>query len=232
MATALEGSAREARAKQYFATSARYLSRNHRIAIRAEIVAELVGDLRGKRILDLGCGNGEVSAQFLPANHVVMLDQSAQMIAQAQVVAKGAEHVCGDILGYTGAPFDLILCIGVLAHVDSTVAVIASIARNLSPGGRCVLQLSDSRKPLNRLAALLRRIARRALRYRDTPLDETVFIAERYGLRVIDRCDHLLLLPGMGRVLGQALVGWDRIVRRVPWLARHGLDTVLLLERA
>ena len=40
--------------------------------------------------------------------------------------------------------FDLIVCVGVLAHVDSPAAVIAEIARLAKPGGSVIMEFTDS----------------------------------------------------------------------------------------
>jgi hypothetical protein len=43
---------------------------------------------------------------------------------------------------------DLVLCLGVLAHVESVDLVVAKAAESCAPGALCILQLSDSRHPL------------------------------------------------------------------------------------
>jgi 2-polyprenyl-3-methyl-5-hydroxy-6-metoxy-1,4-benzoquinol methylase len=52
----------------------------------------------------------------------------------------------GDFLGagLTPQSFDLVLCIGVLAHVDSVPAVIAKVSQLVKPGGWVVLEFTDS----------------------------------------------------------------------------------------
>jgi 2-polyprenyl-3-methyl-5-hydroxy-6-metoxy-1,4-benzoquinol methylase len=50
-----------------------------------EAVLAFAGDLAGKRVLEVGCGNGRLTWQYadLPA-HVVGIDPNADRIAQAQ----------------------------------------------------------------------------------------------------------------------------------------------------
>ena len=40
--------------------------------------------------------------------------------------------------------FDLIVCVGVLAHVDSPVAVIEKVAQLARPGGSVIMEFTDS----------------------------------------------------------------------------------------
>ena len=54
---------------------------------------------------------------------------------------------------------DLIICLGLLAHVDSPKHVIDKIARLLSPNGIVIMQSTDSGGFLTRLGVSYRRIA-------------------------------------------------------------------------
>ena len=64
-------------------------SASHQTEWGAKLIAEL--DLRGdERILDLGCGDGVVTAQLaelVPSGEVVGIDSSQNMIAAAQALA-------------------------------------------------------------------------------------------------------------------------------------------------
>ena len=78
-------STRTERAKTFFGNPDLYLRGNHRVSLRAHFVRGLLGDVRNSRILDLGCGDGRISAQFLPAgNHVTMLDLSDRMLERVK----------------------------------------------------------------------------------------------------------------------------------------------------
>ena len=52
----------------------------------------------------------------------------------------------GSFIGSNLSPqsFDLILCVGVLAHVDSPAATVAEIARLAKPGAWVILEFTDS----------------------------------------------------------------------------------------
>ena len=69
------------------------------------------------------------------------------------------EYVHADMFGYEpSAPYDLILCIGVLAHVDSIDGAVEKMARSVKPGGRVVVQISDGDQYLLRLQRSLQAV--------------------------------------------------------------------------
>lgn len=214
------------------------MARNYRIPLRTEIAKALLGKVEACAILDLGCGNGEISAAFLEnGNRVTMVDASAAMLSEARrlTLAEPVEYLHADLHAFDGRGFDVTLCLGVLSHVDSTDGVMAAIARSLRPGGRCIVQLSDSAAPTTRLFRALhalRRLARpRALIYRATALEDVIRAAQRHGLSPIAMQRHLLLLPGLARLLGEWLIPFDRFVRRQPWVAAMAMDALVLFEK-
>ena len=108
-------STRTERAKTFFGDPDLYLRGNHRISLRAHFVRGLLGDVRNSRILDLGCGDGRISAQFLPAgNHVTMLDLSDGMLERVKnnvppECAARVDYVTSDILAFNpGAVYDVV----------------------------------------------------------------------------------------------------------------------------
>ena len=80
-----------------------------------------------------------------------MLDLSGNMLelARKNVLPQRAgdvEMVRGDFMAadLDAESFDLILCIGVLAHVDSPSAVIEKIAKIAKPGSCVILEMTDN----------------------------------------------------------------------------------------
>ncbi|RPJ69516.1 MAG: hypothetical protein EHM20_16350, partial [Alphaproteobacteria bacterium] len=65
--------------KHFFNKPELYLKNQTLIEIRKIITRKLVEETIPKQILDLGCGNGSISLQFLSSStHVVMVDLSEQ----------------------------------------------------------------------------------------------------------------------------------------------------------
>jgi SAM-dependent methyltransferase len=185
---------------------------------------------------------GSISAQFLASgNRVTMVDLSEAMLerARSRVPEKHAaqvEYVRADIADLEARePYDLVLCIGVLAHVDSLERTIEKVASLVRPGGHAVFQISDDDQLVIRLsrwvAAARNLVKKLPLDYRPMTLREVVSIAGRHQLFIVRQRRHLLLLPFMARLLGRELVPYDLFVSRRPSLARHGGDVVFVCTK-
>jgi len=142
-----------AQAKLAFEKPQRYLSRReYDIRVRRETVQELVEGRNFDRILDIGCGDGSISLPLLTASRrLTLVDVSGNMLTLAQgkvpaALMNNIELINDDFLSarVDSGTYDLILCIGVLAHVDSPDQIIAKIASALKPGGAVILEFTDS----------------------------------------------------------------------------------------
>ncbi len=122
----------------------------------------------GQRVLDIGCGCGEVSLEVAravgPSGHVVGLDVSRPMLARARERAKDhptIELVEHDATTYAAsAPFDtLVSRFGVMFFGEPTVAF-ANLRRVTKPGGRisfvCWRPLADNEWASVPLSTVLR----------------------------------------------------------------------------
>jgi SAM-dependent methyltransferase len=99
-------------------------------------------------VLELGCGAGRDTATLVAAGlHVVALDHSERLIAEARVRCPQAEYHCRDIL----APFPVTQSGAILASLsmhyfawDETVALAARIHATLRQGGVLVCRLNST----------------------------------------------------------------------------------------
>jgi len=136
------------------------------IAIRAKIVRDFVGAETPLSILDIGCGDGSVTIPLLSgSNSLTLLDLSDKMleVAKNNVPADLLdrvkflnEDVCQAAL--RAHSYDLIVCVGVLAHVESPEALISRVCQLVSPGGRIVFECSDAHHFLTKLSGIRSRV--------------------------------------------------------------------------
>ena len=139
--------------KSLFEIPDKYLCpRQFDIQIRVETVQQFTENLPVNRVLDIGCGDGSISLPLLPrCSQLTLLDLSSRMLDLARKKIPSdrlndVDLINGSFIGSKLTPqsFDLILCVGVLAHVDSPAAVIAEIARLAKPGASIILEFTDS----------------------------------------------------------------------------------------
>ena len=104
------------------------------------IVFAAVRDARPRRILEVGCGEGELAERMSRelAAEVVAVDQSERMVSLAR--ARGVDAHVGDTqaLGFDDETFDCAVAAWMLFHVQDVDGALAELARVLRPRGRLV----------------------------------------------------------------------------------------------
>ena len=118
----------------------------------------MVKPREGMRVLDLGCGDGELTARLhgqSGARETIGLDSSDNMLAQARPrEGKGLRFLRARIeeLPVAG-PFDLVFSNAALHWVEDHEALFGRIAEKLAPGGQLAVQLPYSEASLFHAAA-------------------------------------------------------------------------------
>ncbi len=107
----------------------------------------LVKRHEGLRVIDLGCGTGELTrrlADALPESDVVGLDSSPEMLAKATAHARpGLRFEQGTIEEVTGE-WDVIISNAALHWVDGHQTLIPRLFALLRPGGQLVVQIPSN----------------------------------------------------------------------------------------
>jgi len=121
--------------------------------IKNAFVQDLLGDLRGKRFLDYGCGAGmfTVHAAKKGALEVVGVDAEQAALATAKYFAEQEEvgHLCRflheDWLPKACGPrFDVVLIKDVIEHVPDDERLLCTARKLLVPGGRLVVSTQNA----------------------------------------------------------------------------------------
>lgn len=103
-----------------------------------------IADLRGKRVLDVGCGGGILSESMAGRGAEVLgidLGEKALKVAQLHKLESGASVDYRLVAVETLAQeqpqsFDVVTCMEMLEHVPDPSAVVRACARLVKPGGR------------------------------------------------------------------------------------------------
>ncbi len=115
-------------------------------AIEQHLILDMVGELRGARVLDAGCGDGKLAcaAASLGAE-VTGVDPDPTMLAaarsRANTVGVKATFLEGRIerLPFPDGAFDVVAAITVLCFVSDAAGAVREMARVLRPSGRLVV---------------------------------------------------------------------------------------------
>jgi SAM-dependent methyltransferase len=110
---------------------------------------ELLPDVRGLRVLDLGCGQGRLSRELARRGAVVTgVDISPALLAKARAAEEteqlGIDYVEEDAASrgaVAGERFDVVVCHFALSDIDDLSAGIATVARVLASGGSFVFSI-------------------------------------------------------------------------------------------
>ena len=124
--------------------------------ISTDVFWDLIGDVHGKSVLDLGCGGGDLAILLaLAGARVCAVDESEAAIAAARRQASfnrapASEWRCASAfgLGAGGKRFDLITGRYILHHIEPFGDFVLLLHGSLKPGGRAVFIENSARNPL------------------------------------------------------------------------------------
>jgi len=139
--------------KEFFERTDVYLTYDHNLRVRRETVEGFIGEKRFKNVLDLPCGTGDISVPILGRfDHLTLVDIAKNMceLATSKVPEEDQKKVTtinsdfqSTELPDTG--FDLVISLGILAHVDDPHRFMEFIASKVSIGGLLIIQNTDSK---------------------------------------------------------------------------------------
>ena len=187
---------------------ARYRRNAAFVAELGRPLLDLLAPAPGERILDLGCGDGALTALIAEHARVFGVDASAEQVAAARARGLEAAIADGTRLGFAGE-FDAVFSNAALHWMRDPDAVIDGVWRALKPGGRFVAECGGAGNVETVRRALATALARRGVDaeaaspwYFPEPGEYRARL-ERRGFRVMT----LALLPRPTRLPG-ALADW------------------------
>jgi trans-aconitate methyltransferase len=222
--TAADPSQRQVWSAETYARHARFVSD------LAGPVLEWLAPQAGERVLDLGCGDGVLTAELARRGVSVLgIDISESLLKAAAERGVETRHMDGQNLPFDGE-FDAVFSNAALHWMSNASAVIEGVFRALKPGGRFVAEFGGH----GNVAAVT--TAMRATAWRrggDTALAGPWFfpsvavyreMLEERGFRVV----RIGLFP-RPTPLASGMIAWLRVFRR-PFFAQFGADEDVVLS--
>ena len=129
------------------------------------VIFRTLGDIRGKSLLDLACGDGFYTRRFRTecvANPVMGMDLSPKQIERAQVIEQreqlGIEYRIGDVMSLNlERQFDVVTAIHLLHYLENAAeieSVLKGIHQTLRDGGHFVTMIANPEFDLEKHDAL------------------------------------------------------------------------------
>jgi SAM-dependent methyltransferase len=153
------------------------------------------------------------------------LDLSSSMTTrvQAKIPKEWTQNVEVKNEEFMSAPlerssFDLIVSVGVMAHVESPEAFVAKIASLLRPKGCAIIEFTDCKHPIGRLARFTSNLKELVAppKYRTNRLSSKIVsrIFGMYGLRMLSLYRYSTFpIPGFQRIVSQDMQ--YRLIRNI-----------------
>jgi SAM-dependent methyltransferase len=139
-----------------------------------------------KSILDLGAGDGRISVPLVgDQDDLLLVDSSPRMLELAlqnvpPKIAGQVQALCLDAADFVPTrTFDVVLCIGLLAHVPDWIRILYLMERCLGPSGCALIQITDQERYLGRLT-------RRLVNLNRTWLDRSLHMLNRLTISGVE----------------------------------------------
>jgi len=183
----------------------------------ADGVLEWLNAQMGEFILDLGCGDGQLTQRIAATGaHVLGVDASIDMVSAARERGIEAELANAESLPFHRETFDAVFSNAALHWVRNQDAMLTQVHRVLKSGGRFVAEMGGQGNIAAIRVALMAVLARRGygeredgVNYYPTAESYTKRL-KRHGFRVVE----MAMIPRPTKLAESGMAGWLRTFRR------------------
>jgi trans-aconitate methyltransferase len=180
-------------------------------------VVEWLAGRPGEHILDLGCGDGQLTERVAAGGATVRgVDSSPAMIAAARARGVAADEASAERLPYPDATFDAVFSNAALHWIRDQDTMLAEVHRVLKPGGRFVAEMGGQGNIAAIRVAFMAVLERHGLA--DAGQDLNYYPTAPAYARRLDRhgftVDRMELIPRPTLLEKTGMSGWLRTFRR------------------
>lgn len=180
-------------------------------------VLEWLNAQPGEHILDLGCGDGQLTQRIAATGATVRgVDASPQMAASARSRGITVDESSAELLPYASATFDAVFSNAALHWMRDQDGVLAQVRRVLKPGGRFVAEMGGHGNIAAIRVALMAALARHGFGDREDGVNYYP-TADSYSRRLARHGFHverIALIPRPTLLAESGMAGWLRTFRR------------------
>lgn len=214
-----------------------------RITIRSQLVKQFLGTPHNIRILDIGCGDGSLSLPLLnETNSVTFIDIAENMLEtvrkkipdkyriRTQIIHGSFDRICDD------EKFDVVICVGVIAHVTNVSDLWTKICSILEPDGLLIVETTPNPFPMGNLL-LPYYYFRKKLKCNSTykknrlSIQNLRDIATSHNLAEIDHVRFSFPLPTMSHWPQKLKLKYTKLTLTNPILSKFGCEHIFLFKK-
>ncbi|MCH7871147.1 MAG: methyltransferase domain-containing protein [Planctomycetes bacterium] len=169
----------------------------------------------GGRVLDVGCGTGNIALAIAETGiEVLGVDGAPKMIAEAERAGRGIKHGEFRVADLSSATFDAeaydaVVCSSVLEYIEDDALLLERMAKTLRPGGVLLLSVPSASSFLGRMEDML---ARHPAYTNSIDHQYLLFSRRRYGVKALRKA------------LARAGLEWSRsVLFEIPVPGRPGI---------
>lgn len=230
--------------REFFNQPSYLTDSSDRISIRSDIVKNFLGECSNVRILDIGCGDGSLSIPMLnQSNHITLVDISENMIEKVNkripIALKDNVTLINDSfeLLSDNDRFDIVLCVGVIAHVPDVNRLWSKIETVLRPGGVLIVETTPNPYPLGKFLFpyyyFRRKLSKQVPSYAKNRLkvSELLAMAKAIGLVKKEHVRYSFPLPGMSHWSHEMKERYTIFTLSNPIMSLLGSEHLFLFKR-
>ena len=179
-------------------------------------VLEWLAAQPGERILDLGCGDGQLTEHIVATGATVVgVDASPEMVAAARARGIAADETSAESLPCANGTFDAVFSNAALHWVRDQDAMLAEVHRVLKPGGRFVAEMGGQGNIAAIRVALAAVLERHGFGGREDGVNYYA-TPEGYARRLTPHgfaVERIALIPRPTPLPASGMAGWLRTFR-------------------